>query len=88
MLGCDVILRAVRKLTREITALVKERVLPWYKGGRYEKVKTQFPPFYQGNTLSLTIGAISLVLTARKTSQHLSSSLGLEKPRRMLLTVC
>ena len=33
-LGRDIILRAVKKTTREITPLVNERVLPWYEGGR------------------------------------------------------
>ena len=33
-LGSDAILRAVKKSTREMKARVRERVLPWSKGGR------------------------------------------------------
>ena len=37
MLGHDIILHTVRKLTRKIKESVRERVLPWYKGRRIEK---------------------------------------------------
>ena len=37
MLGFDIILYAVWILTRVCQALVRERVLPWYMGGRYER---------------------------------------------------
>ena len=42
MLGCDVIIYAVLKLTSEtkIGPLGRERVLPWYKGKGNEKGKT------------------------------------------------
>ena len=33
-LGRDVILRAVKKSTRETKVRVRERLLPWDKGGR------------------------------------------------------
>ena len=37
MLGCDVILHAVRKSNRETMAIVRESVLLWFKGeGREE----------------------------------------------------
>ena len=32
MLGSDVIMRAVKKSTREYKAMVRERLLTWYKG--------------------------------------------------------
>ena len=41
--GYEVILCAVKKMTREITAIVRERVLPWYKGEGIEKVKLLIP---------------------------------------------
>ena len=38
-LSRDVILRAFRKTTRETNEIVRERVLPWNKGGGREKGK-------------------------------------------------
>ena len=35
-------LHAVKRSTREVKALVRERVLPWYKGEGREMGKTQF----------------------------------------------
>ena len=39
-LGCDVILLAVKKSTRETMAIVRERVLFWHKTHRREKEKS------------------------------------------------
>ena len=60
MLGHDVILRAVRKSTRETMAIVRVSMLPWYKGEGRQKGKTSNLECTksnrdQGNTLTLTI---------------------------------
>ena len=46
-------MRAIRKLTREITGLVRERVLPWYKLERNEKVKTSFSECTECNSVPI-----------------------------------
>ena len=45
-LGHDFIMRAVKKLTREYEAMVKDRVLPRFKGQGSERGETSNPNLY------------------------------------------
>ena len=72
MLGCDIMLYAVWKSTREQLALVRDRVLPWYMRGGFGREKSyvhlnltffisNLPPTYQGCTFSFTNAQYSLI---------------------------